>query len=209
MIYKKLSDSEKESLFDKMNNSSSDYIHRIESESYESGKAGENNLRDKIKIETIGNSDDATNCDNENETDEEYSRKNKRLLNVFLFILIILFVLLLIAILLIMLFGVLICEERIVKNRISDEEQVKKVIVGLKFVNYSDSVWKLNVGDLLFRYNSLLAYPGLLFVYLFEEEMIRIMTGYKGEEKREVAREKIRREIRLGKAGGHYEKNRK
>lgn len=208
ITYKKLSDVEKESLFDKMNNSSSDYIHRMEGEEHESTSAAANS-RDKIRIETMDESGDYLSCDSENDADEDYQGSYKRGLNIFLIIMIIIFILLLLFVLLFMLFGVVMCEERIIKNSDKDEEKVKKVIVALKFISYSDSVWKLNVGDLLFKYKTLYAYPGLLFVYLFEEEMIRIMTGFKGEEKREVAREKIQREIKLGKAGGYGDNGRK
>ncbi len=201
LTYKKLSDSEKASLFDKMMNSSSDYIHRIETDEFESQSIAASNLRDKIKIETIDDKN-AESCDSENDSDDNFSGGFRKEFNIFLIIIVVLFILLIILLLFLMFFGVLICEERLVKNKLNGEEEIKKVIVSLKLISYSDDVWKLNMGDLLFKYNVLYAYPGLLFVYLFEEETIRILTGYKGEEKREIAREKVCKEIKLGKAGG-------
>ena len=43
---------------------------------------------------------------------------------------------------------------------------------------------------------------GPLFAYIYENDKISIMTKFKGEKKREIAKEIIAKEIVVGKTGG-------
>ena len=85
----------------------------------------------------------------------------------------------------------------------TDEEllsgEMKKKLVAMRVVFIHKKYWSLNINELLNMYPSLEAYPGLLFVYLFEGEYIKILSKVKGDEKREIAREEIRRRINIGK----------
>ena len=70
------------------------------------------------------------------------------------------------------------------------------------FVSLSNSERSLCFYELLNKYDTLYVRFGPLFAYIYENEKISIMTKFKGEKKREIAKEFITKEIVVGKTGG-------
>lgn len=78
----------------------------------------------------------------------------------------------------------------------------KKKIIGIRVVTMHKKHWSLNVNDLLSEYPTIEAYLGVLFVYLFEGEYMKILSKVRGDDKREIAREVIKKTVVIGKGKG-------
>ena len=74
--------------------------------------------------------------------------------------------------------------------------------MAIRLITINKKAWSINVNDLLSMHPSLEAHLGVLFVYIFEGDYVKILSKVHGDEKREIAKEEIKRQVIIGKGRG-------
>lgn len=198
----KISDEKKKSLFDSIKDNSSEYVTTQEKIDKDNAIKKENNEKMDITAESIEKDEADLDIDEsllDESVESNYVPKLKYDSTFIAVMLSCIFAFLLLAILFALFFVVIIYAEKPVKNIITGEDEKKKVPVAIRLVMINKKMWSLNMNDLLNEYGTLYAHLGLIFVYLYEDEFMRILSKVKGDEKREIAKEQIKREVIIGK----------
>ena len=199
---KELTDNDKEDVFERIRKNSEDYIISMRETKKEEKKAAEAEKAtiDLKKIEEENDVDAYTNENNDEMDAYNPLRKEKSIVSLALIFVGIL--LLLIVLSIILFFGVIVFVKKDTEYTMLSNEEGIKVPVALLFVSFKNSERSLCFYELLNKYDDLYVRFGPLFSYIYENEKISIMTKFKGEKKREIAKEIIAKEIVIGKTGG-------
>ena len=199
---KELTDNDKEDVFERIRKNSEDYIISMRETKKEEPKAAEAE-KAAIDLKTIEEGDDADAYINENSDEADaYNPEKKEKSIVSLVLIFAGLILLLIILAIILFFGVIVFVKKDTEYTMLSNEEGIKVPVALLFVSFRNSERYLCFYELLNKYDDLYVRFGPLFAYIYENEKISIMTKFKGEKKREIAKEVIAKEIVVGKTGG-------
>ena len=199
---KELTDNDKEDVFERIRKNSEDYIISMRETKTEEQKAAEVE-KATIDLKTIEEGDDLDAYSNENSDEADaYNPEIKEKSMVSLVLIFVALIILLIVLSIILFFGVIVFVKKDTEYTMLSNEEGIKVPVALLFVSFKDSERSLCFRELLNRHDVLYARFGPLFAYIYENEKISIMTKFKGEKKREIAKEIIAKEIVVGKTGG-------
>jgi len=194
-----VSDSTKKSLFESVKENSGEYV--LSQEEINKG----NELKkaaatpQQVEIEEVN---DDENIEMEESLKELAERtgnyaptKNKS--SVFYVLIISLILILLVMLLIFILFFMVLLFEEVDDGLIK-----KKKLLAVRILGINKKYWSLNLNELLSEHPTLEAHLGILFVYIFEGEYMKILSKVKGDDKREIAREEIKRVVIIGKGRG-------
>ena len=200
-----ISEDDSKDLFEKIRKNSEEYIISMKETSKGTSNSKNNAAKDDkavIDLETIEDESGVDYLDSANDDNGIYVPEKQKN-SIWLIILFILFILLLLAILLFVLFfGVIILVEKETEySKLSGEEGFK-MPVAISFVKRRDGEYAVCFRELLDKYGVVYARFGVLFAYMYEGEKIIISTKFKGEKEREIASERIAKEIVVGTKGG-------
>lgn len=199
---KELTDNDKEDVFERIRKNSEEYIISMRETKKEETKAAEAK-KATIDLKTIEEGDEANAYTNENSDEADaYNPETKEKSIVSLVLIFVGLLLLLVILAIILFFGVIVFVKKDTEYTMLSNEEGIKVPVALLFVSLSNSERSLCFYELLNKYDTLYVRFGPLFAYIYENEKISIMTKFKGEKKREIAKEFITKEIVVGKTGG-------
>lgn len=198
-----ISDEDAQELFEKIKENSKEYVV-----SMREAKSAKNN-DEAVTPSSVNMNENTQINDGEMVIEEDdsnqmdYAPKAKKKASVMFYIVVIgLGILLLLIVLFVLFFGVVIFAEKETELSALNESDGIKIPVALSIVTYSDGLFAICFRELLDKYDLLYARPGALFVYMFENEKIRIMTKFKGDKKHEIAKESIHKEIIVGNGKG-------
>lgn len=199
---KELTDNDKEDVFERIRKNSEEYIISMRETKKEETKAAEAK-KATIDLKTIEEGDEANAYTNENSDEADaYNPETKEKSIVSLVLIFVGLLLLLVILAIILFFGVIVFVKKDTEYTMLSNEEGIKVPVALLFVSFGNSERSLCFYELLNKYDTLYVRFGPLFAYIYENEKISIMTKFKGEKKREIAKEFITKEIVVGKTGG-------
>lgn len=193
-----ISDEESDDTFERIKENSEEYIIAMQENDAEQNNASPDS--DAIlNLETVDEEQGTMNYTDDGNLEMDGYTPNAAKTNglailgtallVLIFILIMAFVLF---------FGVIIYEEKETELSAINGTEGVKVPVALSIVTYSNGRFGICFRELLNRHDVLYARVGILFAYMYEGDSISIQTKFKGEKKREIAVEKIAREIKAG-----------
>lgn len=199
----KISDKKAEDAFEKIRNNSEEYIISMKENIKEENKlapAAEAN----INLENIDESDDMASeySDEGNSDSDVYTPENSLNSGVIIAIIVVAVFLFVLLLMFILFFGVIIYIEKETEYSILSDSEGIKLPVAISFVTRRDDEFAVCFRELLNKYGVVYARFGVLFAYMYEGEKIKILTKFKGEDKKEIATEKIHREIIVGNKGG-------
>lgn len=200
---KEISDADSSDIFEKIKKNSEAYVISMKETGGDTEKYAAPDEEANISLSKLENDDNALGyADEGNPNSENYAPKLKKKSPLFYVIIIVSVLLLILLLIFFLFFGVIVFIEKETEfSEISDTEGIK-IPVAITFVSYSDGNFSVCFRELLNKYGLVYARFGLLFSYMFEGERIKIMTRFKGEEKREIATEIIHPEIVVGNKGG-------
>lgn len=205
---KELSENEKSSLFDSIVSNSSEYITSKEEVDKETRTAkNESNIKEIEPVSIVDESDSALMDEDLLAASEEFKSiqpNAKKSNSMYIVIISVVLALILILAALLLFFGVILYAEKDIKSPVSGEVKRMNVPVAFRLLMISKGTFSLNVNDLLSEYKKMQAHLGILFVYIFEGEYLRILSKVKGDDKREIAKEEIQRIITIGRGRGKY-----
>lgn len=200
---KDTSDKNSKDTFEKIRKNSEDYIVSMREITKDDNKAFAEDKPD-INIETLDeSSDENSHYEDANKNDNSLYKpgtEDRRLLVVIGVIFLILILMMILAF--VLYFGVVIFVEKETEySKLSDIEGFK-VPVAVSFVFKDSGEYAVCFRELLDKYGVVYARFGALFTYMYEGEKVKIMTKFKGENKREIAKERISKEIVVGSLRG-------
>ena len=201
-----ISDEKKKTLFENIKDNSSEYVTTQERIDKENSIRKADDDKKEIDFNEV-DSEEETDIDEsllEESKNSNYTPKINYDSTFILTLLSIIFAFVLLLIILSLFFVVIIYAEKNVKNIVTGEDEKKLLPVAVRLVTRKQKMWCLNVNDLLNEYGIIYAHMGPVFVYLFEDEFMRILSKVKGDEKREIAKEEIKREVIIGKGKARY-----
>ena len=201
-----VSDEKKKTLFESIKDNSSEYVTTQERIDKENSIRKADDDKKEIDFNEV-DSEEETDIDEsllEESKNSNYTPKINYDSTFILTLLSIIFAFVLLLIILSLFFVVIIYAEKNVKNIVTGEDEKKLLPVAVRLVTRKQKMWCLNVNDLLNEYGIIYAHMGPVFVYLFEDEFMRILSKVKGDEKREIAKEEIKREVIIGKGKARY-----
>lgn len=188
-------------MFEKIRQNSEDYIISMKETKTDDKKMAADKEAE-IDLKTIDTEGEGVDLSNSNGETKEYTPENRLKSNAFLILIIVLAIILILLLLFFLFFGVIIFAEKETEFTALSGSDGIKMPVALSLVSIKDGQWSVCFRELLEKYGIVYARFGLLFVYLYENDRIKIMTKFKGEAKREIATEKIKKEIIVGSKGG-------
>lgn len=201
-----LTNEKKESLFDSIVSNSSEYIASKGEVDKEKNKVLASSKIKDVEPKSVADNDNSLKMDEEllKEARERAlykPTKAEKKSNTVLLVAIGLLIILIVAVILLFL-GVFIFAEKDITNPVSGEVKRCKVPVAFRFLTLNKKAFCLNINDLLSNYPQLEAHLGILFVYIYSGDYIRILSKVRGDEKREIAKEEIKNVVVIGRGRG-------
>jgi len=204
-----ISDADSSEMFERIRKNSNDYIIAMHDEYRDEERMASAEETKELTVEEIEKGADEKKSMDTNESELNYTALGNsensnykpsviRDSRAFRLLIIALAVLLLLILSYVLFFGVLILKDRDDEIIAVCKSGPMKVPAGLAHITYSDGRFSICFKELLDRNDVLYARPGVLFVYMFDGEKIGIETKFRGDRKREIAVETIRREIKVG-----------
>lgn len=198
---KNISDKDLNDTFERIRKNSEEYIISMRETKKEEPK-GANDNSSTVEVKKLDEDGDTEAYKNNNGEDKTpYKPGSQRKSNLYLIAAITGVLILLALLAIILFFGVIVFVKKDTEyTALSDSDGIK-VPVALLFVSFGNGERSICFGELLNKYETLYVRFGALFSYIYENDKISIMTKFKGEKKREIAKEIIGKEIVIGKKG--------
>ena len=200
-----LSDSTTKGLFDKIKENSEKYMISMHDRTGE--EELEVNADIEPEIDMNNNKIDEEYADSEyvnsNENgDKDYHPRYMGKSKYFWIAIVLLSILLILILLFVLFFGVIIFTDKETELSELYGEGGTKIPIAITFVTYENGHFSVCFRELLDKYGMVYARFGLVFAAVFEGEKISITTKFNGDRKREIATERIKKEIIVGIKGG-------
>lgn len=198
----KLSDSTTKSLFDKIRENSQEYMISMHDTSGNEELAINADVEPEIDMSSIDEEYEAAQYENSNVEEEDYRPKYLKKTKWFWALIILITILLILILLFVLFFGVIIYTDKDTELSEIYDGFGTKVPVAITFITYENGYFSVCFRELLDKYGMVYARFGVIFSLVFEGEKISITTKFKGDKKREIAKENIKKEIIVGIKGG-------
>lgn len=198
----KISDKDSSEMFERIKKNSDEYVISMGEKMAGNVYGGPEKESETIvsQKDSVGNVNDFS-----NEATEDLSGvsvKKEKVSPVFIILIVLVILAILFILGFILFFGVIILVEKETEYSMLSNMEGFKIPVAISFVKYKDGKFSVCFRELLGKYGVVYAKFGFVFAYVFENEKISITTKYKGENEKEIATEKIQRELIVGNKGG-------